>query len=119
MGFFGPEPFDSARASYVWTGVRTPGLLVVEVSGEAPNYTAGIELQRDPHWVGGIKLDVMGWTGPEGPGTKAYTVSTSLPGQFVPEIVIQGSNKREVIPVTEIGEDQAEEFMGAQEAASA
>jgi hypothetical protein len=102
MGFYGPEPFESAEATYVWTGLREPGFFHVTVSGRAPNYTTGIQLVRDPHFVGGLAVDVMGWTGPLGEGTKAYTVAKAFPGQYLKEIVIVGSNKRMVIPVREI-----------------
>ena len=64
MGFYGPEPFDSAQATYVWTGLGEPGFFSVEVMGHAPNFTSGITLVRDTHFVGGLKINVMGWTGP-------------------------------------------------------
>jgi hypothetical protein len=102
MGFYGAEPFDSAEATYVWTGLGSPGFFSVTVKGNAPNYTSGIQLVRDPEWVGGLAIKVMGWTGPLGQGTKAYTVRGSFPGSFLKEIVVIGSNKNQVIKVTEI-----------------
>ena len=117
MGFFGPEPFDQATATYVWAGLREPGFLLVEVSGEAPNFTTGIELVRDPHWVGGVKLDVMGWTGPVGEGTTPYKVSTTLPGSVVESVVVAGSNKREAVPVTEVPAEEADDFLRQRAAA--
>jgi len=108
MGFYGPEPFDTATATYVWTGVGGPGFFLVEVKGNAPNYTTGITLVRDPHFVGGLKIDVMGWTGPLGKGTTPYTVHASFPGSFLPKIVVQGSNKTEIVAVKEIPAEQAD-----------
>src|SRR4051812_7431726 len=57
MGFYGSEPFDKAQAWYVWTGVNEPGHFVVDVEGCAPNYTSGITLVRDAHFVGGLKVN--------------------------------------------------------------
>ena len=102
MGFYGPEPFDSAQATYVWTGLGSPGFFSVTVKGEAPNFTSGIQLVRDPEWVGGLAIKVMGWTGPLAHGTKPYTVRGTVPGSCLKEIVVIGSNKHEVVKVTEI-----------------
>jgi hypothetical protein len=111
MGFYGPEPFETATATYVWMGLGGPGAFYVEVEGAAPNYTSGITLVRDPHWVGGLKIDVMGWTGPLGAGTTPYQVHGSFPGSFVPEIVVSGSNKQMVVKVQEIPADQADSYL--------
>jgi hypothetical protein len=102
MGFYGPEPFDSAKAVYVWTGLHTPGFFSVTVEGNAPNFTSGIKLVRDDEWVGGLAVKVMGWTGPLGQGTKPYKIQGSFHGSFLKEIVVIGSNKVEVIKVSEI-----------------
>jgi hypothetical protein len=102
MGFYGPEPFDSAEATYVWTGIGGPGFFAVTVKGNAQNFTTGITLVRDPRWVGGLAIDVMGWTGPLGKGTTPYTVKHSFPGSYIKEIVVKGSNKSEVVKVKEI-----------------
>ena len=102
MGFYGPEPFDTAHAVYVWTGLGSPGFFSVTVEGHAPNYASGIRLVRDEQWVGGLAIKVMGWTGPLGKGTKPYKVQGSFPGSFLKEIVVIGSNKTEVVKVTEI-----------------
>jgi hypothetical protein len=111
MGFYGSEPFDSAEATYVWTGLGTPGFFSVTVKGHAPNYTSGIKLVRDPEFVGGLAIQVMGWTGPLGQGTKAYTVHGSFNGSFLKEIVVIGTNKREVVKVKEIPFTNDEEFL--------
>jgi hypothetical protein len=52
--------------------------------------------------VGGLAIDVMGWTGPRGEGSTPYTVEANFPGMYVPEIVVLGSNKRVKIPVKQI-----------------
>jgi len=111
MGFYGPEPFDTAEAVYVWTGLGEPGFFAVTVKGHAPNFTTGIKLVRDPHWVCGLAIDVMGWTGPLGKGTTPYTVHGKFPGTYHKEIVVIGSNKRVVIPVKEIHFTTEEEYM--------
>jgi hypothetical protein len=102
MGFYGPEPFDTAEATYVWTGLRTPGFFSVTVKGNAPNFTTGIKLVRDPDFVGGMAIDVMGWTGPLGKGTTSYTVYGTFNGMYLPKILIVGSNQRLLIDVKEI-----------------
>ena len=102
MGFYGPEPFDTAEATYVWTGLRTPGFFSVNVKGQAPNFTSGIQLVRDPNFVGGLAIDVMGWTGPLAEGTTPYAVHGSFNGFYLPKILIVGQNKRLLIDVKEI-----------------
>jgi hypothetical protein len=110
MGFYGPEPFDTAQATYVWTGKGKPGFFSVTVEGHAPNFTSGIKLVRDPQWVGGLAIRVMGWTGPLGKGTKPYKVQGSFPGSFLKEIVVIGSNKHEIVQAKEIAFATDEEF---------
>jgi hypothetical protein len=102
MGFYGSEPFETAHATYVWTGLGEPGFFQVTVSGAAPNFTTGIQLVRDPHFVGGLAIDVMGWTGPLGKGTTPFRVEAHFSGMYLPKILIVGSNKRVLVPVTEI-----------------
>ena len=111
MGFYGPEPFTSAKAFYVWTGLHEAGHFSIDVTGDAPNYTSGIQLVRDQHFVCGLKVDVMGWTGPLGQGTTPYKVSGTFPGMFVPKIVIAGSNGTQVIDVEEIPFAETENFL--------
>ena len=111
MGFYGPEPFNTATARYVWTGLGVPGFFAVTVMGDAPNFTSGITLIRDPEWVGGLAIKVMGWTGPLGKGTTPYTVRGSFPGGYLKEIVVIGSNKIEIVPVTEIPFTSDEAYM--------
>jgi hypothetical protein len=110
MGFYGPEPFDNAQAVYVWTGLGAPGFFSVTVEGNAPNFTPGIKLVRDEQWVGGLAIKVVGWTGPIGKGTKPYKVRGSFTGSYLKEIVIIGSNKTEVIKVSEIPFTNDEDF---------
>jgi hypothetical protein len=110
MGFYGPEPFDTAKATYYWTGIGAPGFFSVTVEGNAPNFTYGYKLVRDEQWVGGLAIRVMGWRGPIGQGTKPYKVSGSFAGFFHKEIVVIGSNKHEVIKVSEIPFTSDEDF---------
>lgn len=102
MGFYGPVSFDTAEATYVWTGLKGPGFYSVSVAGKAQNYTTGITLTRDPDFVGGLMVDVMGWTGPIGQGTTPYEVENHFPGQFFPEIFVKGHNKIERVKVEQI-----------------
>jgi len=115
MGFYKKQPFDPDRthATYLWTGLRTPGVFVVTVEGDAPNYTTGITLTRDTHFVGGLKINVMGWTGPIGPGSKPYKVTGSFNGEFRPQIVVSGANGDFVIDVDEIPHDKVDDYVKA------
>lgn len=111
MGFYGSEPFNTAKAYYVWTGLGEPGFFSVVVQGDAPNYTSGIQLVREGDFVGGLKVNVMGWTGPLGPGTRPYTVQGTFPGQFVPKIVVSGRNQTLVVDVEQILHDDVEKHL--------
>ena len=119
MGFYGPEPFNTASATYIWTGLGGPGFFFIEVEGNAPNFTSGITLIRDERYVGGLQIDVMGWTGPLAQGTTPYKVHGTFPGQFLKDIVVKGSNKTEVIPVREIPAAEADAFFQARAQAQA
>lgn len=110
MGFYGPEPFDNAEATYFWTGLNSPGFFAITVTGHAPNFTSGIRIVRDEQWVGGLAFKVMGWTGPLGQGTTPYKVQGSFPGSFQKEIVVIGSNKNQVVKVKEIAFTTDDEF---------
>ena len=110
MGFYGPEPVTSATAYYVWTGFGEPGHFFVTAQGDAPNFTTGIQLVRDPHWVGGLRMDVMGWTGPRAPGSRPYTVHGTFPGSYLPRIVVAGANRTLVVEVKEIPFPETEQF---------
>ncbi|PSK87973.1 hypothetical protein [Taibaiella chishuiensis] len=116
MGFFGSEPINPAKTTvtYLWTGLRTPGIFIVEVQGDAPNYSYGFTLVRDPNFVGGLKINSMGWTGPLGQGTTPYTVKGSFPGQFQEQIVVSGSNGDFLIKVQEVPHDQVDNFIKSQ-----
>lgn len=111
MPFFGPEPFDTAKATYVYMGIGGPGAFFVEVDGMVPNFTSHVELLRDAHFVGGLKIDVMGWTGPLGKGSSPYTKTASFPGHYLPKIVIHGSNKTVVIDVKEIPHAESDAYL--------
>lgn len=111
MGFYQSQPFNTAKAYYVWTGIGEPGHFTVIVQGEARNYTSGIQLVRDSEFVGGLKVNVMGWTGPLGAGTRPYVVQGTFPGEFRPEIVVAGANKTERVKVQEIPADAAEKHL--------
>jgi hypothetical protein len=52
----------------------------------------------------------MGWADPIGKGTKPYKVRGSFTGSYLKEIVIIGSNKSEVIKVSEIPFTNDEDF---------
>ena len=113
MGFYGSEPFTTATATYLQTDPDGLGVFHVEVEGKAPNYSYAFRLVRDPNWVGGLKVDVMGWTGPRGEGTSKYTVEGHFPGAFSPEIIVSGSNGQKVIKVSAIPREDADEWVKA------
>lgn len=115
MGFYGKQPVNAKECSvtYLWTGLRTPGIFVVEVEGDAKNYSYGFTLRRDPHFVGGLKIDSMGWTGPIGEGTSHYRVKGSFPGEFQKQIIISGSNGDFAVDVKEVPHDQVDNYVKA------
>ena len=116
MGFYASEPVDPAKTTvtYLWTGLRTPGIFIVEVRGDAPNYSYGFTLTRDPNFVGGLKINSMGWTGPLAKGTTPYVSKGSFPGQYQEQIVISGSNGDFLIPVKEIPHTEVDDFIKSQ-----
>lgn len=113
MGFYMKQPVNpkECKAKYL-RNESGFGVYFITACGEAQKYSYGFTLTRDPHFVGGLKVDVMGWTGPIGEGTQHYcTKPTSFPGQFFPEIIISGSNGDFLIKVEEIPHDQVDEFI--------
>ncbi len=121
MGFYGKEPVtpSECKVLYVWTGLRTPGFFSVYVQGEAQKYSYGFDLVRDPHFVGGLKIDVMGWTGPLGDGSSPYKVHGTFQGAFQKEIIISGSNGNFPIEVEEVPYDQLEDYIKSKALAEA
>ena len=98
-----PEPFDTAEATYVWTGVHTPGFYRITVTGHSRKFSSGFKIVRDSRCVGGLAFDVVGWTSPlaEPPSVVPYTV-TDVHGAFHSELVVIGSNKRDVVKVNPV-----------------
>jgi len=113
MGFYGKEPVTPEKCSvtYLWTGLRTPGIFIVSVAGDAPNYSTGFSLVRNTHFVGGLKIDVMGWTGPLGKGTTPYEVKHSFEGEYQSKVVISASNGDFVVDVKEVPHDQVDDYI--------
>ena len=118
MGFYQSEPCSKVSATYLWMGLQEPGAFVIEVEGEAPNFTSCIQLVRDPHFVGGLKIDVMGWTGPSGQGSTPYKVHGTFPGEFRKEIVVSCANGSHVVPVKQIPKADTETYLHAQASAA-
>lgn len=108
--FLSDEPFNTAKASSIHgpDGFR---LFLVEVEADAPNFATGTTLVRDPHWVGGLKIDVMGWTGPLAEGSTPFAVKGSFPGHYVPQIVVSGSNGTRLIPVKAIPAEESDDYV--------
>jgi hypothetical protein len=111
MPFFQTEPFDTARVRYVSAGPGPVGFFRVTVRGHARNFSFGFQLRRDPHFVSGLAVDVMGWTGPLAHGTTPYTVSADFPGGYLRDIVVIGANKTEIVHVEEVAFESEEKFM--------
>jgi hypothetical protein len=116
MPFFGSEPFDTAEATYVRTPIG-PGYFRVTVKGHARKFSFGFQLKRNTSYVGGLEIEVMGWTGPLAAGTVPYTVTADFHGAFLKEIVVTGSDKTETVHVRDIVHKTEEEFMKAFSAA--
>ena len=111
MGFYGKEPVETAKATYVWTGLGTPGFYFIEATGEAQNFSYGFKLERESQFVGGLMVNVMGMTGPVGEGTSKFTVQGHFSGEYRKEIFVSGSNKTIKVQVEEIPKEQAEDWV--------
>jgi hypothetical protein len=104
MGFYGPEPFDSATAVYIppppvppTEPLQLDGRVIVTVKGCAPKFTSGIQLIGYGEPLASVH--VMGWTGPLAEGCTDYTVSHTFPSRYVRSITVVGSNKAENVRV--------------------
>lgn len=115
MGFYGKEPVNANQTTvtYLWTGFGTPGVFVIEAEGDAQNYSYGFTLVRDNNFVGGLKIDVMGCTGPIGQGTTHYCVKGSFQGQYCSQIVISGSNGDFIVDVKQVPQEQVANYLQA------
>jgi hypothetical protein len=111
MPFFQSEPFDTAHVRYFWAGPGHPGFFRITVRGHAPNFSFGFQLKRDPGFVGGLAVDVMGWTGPLAQGTTPYTVTADFTGAYLPNVIVRGANKTEIVHATEVAFETEERFM--------
>ena len=114
MPFFQSEPVEKASAVFVWTGPGEPGFFAVEAEGNAPKFTSGVQLVRDPQWIGGLKVDVMGWTGPLVAGqTQSYKVTGRFAGEYAPKIIVAGSNKIIVVEVEQLPQAESDAYVKA------
>lgn len=113
MGFYSKQPVNPEKttAAYLWTGLRTPGIFIVHVEGDAPNYSSAFSLVRSTQFVGGLKIDAMGWTGPLGKGETPYSVKGSFDGGYLSEIIVSGSNGDFPIKVREIAHEEADDYI--------
>lgn len=95
MGFGGLVP--ASELSAVYDPVKQ--VLTLAASGEVQNYTYGYKFQR-MSWIGGLRFELIGWTGPIGQGTSKYSFSQDFPipglTVFDPEgtVIIVTSNHR-------------------------
>ena len=73
MAFLGFAPADDLAATY------NPAKQVLKLfaRGEAPNFTYGFEFKRIT-WLGGLKLELLAWSGPHAPGTRKYEYSQTF-----------------------------------------
>jgi len=111
MGFYRLEPYTIAKAWYIDTGTSEPGHITLVVQGEAPNFTSGVQLVLEDNGQVIPTIKVMGWTGPRAEGTLPYTVQGTFPGEFVPDLILRGSNKQEKVPVIRIGAQETEKVL--------
>jgi hypothetical protein len=108
--------FESATATYAWTGIREAGHFVVQVDGVTTVW-AMPHLARDGHFVGGLEVDVLAWplgaaaSEADSSDGQARTLTGVFAGGFLPTIIVHGANKSEPVKVTEIGADGAAEFL--------
>lgn len=80
MGFKGPIAASELGAVYD----PAKQVLTLSASGEVQNYTYGFKFERQP-WIGGLRFELTGWSGPIGPGASKYSFSEdfSIPGLTV------------------------------------
>jgi hypothetical protein len=113
MPFFQPEPFTTAHAKYFRASPGQPGYFRITVRGDAQKFSFGFQLRRDAHFVGGLAVEVMGWTGPLTQGTTPYTVTADFRGAYLPDVVVIGANKTDIVHVEEVAFESEESFMTA------
>ena len=70
MGFLGFAPADDLAATYN----PAEQVLTLFARGEAPNFTYGFEFKRIT-CLGGLKFELLAWSGPHAPGTRKYEYS--------------------------------------------
>lgn len=73
MGFLGFAPADDLAATYD----PAEQVLTLSARGEAPNFTYGFEFKRIT-WIGGLKFELLAWSGPHAAGTRKYEYSQSF-----------------------------------------
>ncbi len=73
MGFLGLAPADNLGATYD----PAEQVLKLFARGEAPNFTYGYEFKRIT-WLGGLKFELLAWSGPHAPGVRKYEHSQSF-----------------------------------------
>ncbi len=76
MGFY--NLISASKLSAIYDGIQNNLILYAE--GEVQNYTTGIAFNRDQHFVGGLKFDLGGWTGPlaSPPSSRHYSHSQRI-----------------------------------------
>ena len=92
MGFLGLIPADKLAATYD----PQAQTLILFAEGNARKYTSNISFVQDIQWVGGLKFDLEGWTGPIGSGLQQYNYEQKFP-VVLPNAVISG---KEIIITT-------------------
>lgn len=73
MGVLGLVPTDSLAAMYDPSGQ----ILTLSASGNVAKWTCGFEFHRLP-WMGGLKFELLAWSGPFVTGSRLYTWSQSF-----------------------------------------
>jgi len=102
MGFLGLVPADQVTAEYL---VETH-TLVLHASGTVPVVTTGIRFDRQ-HWLGALKFNLEGWTGPVTGRTESYKVqlefTIQLPNPALPtgSVIVVTANHPDglVVPI--------------------
>jgi hypothetical protein len=87
MGFLGLIPADKVTASYD----PEKQILTLIAEGKVKKYTTGIHFVRDCHFVGGLKYDLEGWTGPIGKGWEPYVCEQEIHIHF-PSVISSGKD---------------------------
>jgi hypothetical protein len=94
MGFL--QFIPASRLSAIYTN----GRLGLSATGDAQQFTSGIEFVPDTQFAGGLKYNLMGWVGPLTGKSQPYQQQQSFEVAGVPkQVVVQDASGSHVVKV--------------------